>query len=169
MTQTTLEGYKGNLRKYITAYSESVFDGDHLRFTDTGSQYVNYTMDMKNGNALVDNDVLPVGQSNTIYYKDRGIYYGTNIVTTTATYQEIEPTILSGYRFANGSTFVKVNGLNQVTKPDQTDSSNIDFYLNSDQTKIRIRKQYLVSANKVLGITLINEDKIDIEFQLEKI
>ena len=173
--QKTLEGYKGSVRKYVTAYSESVFDGDHLRFTDTGSQYVNYTMDMKSGAATVTEDVIPFGQMNTLVGMVTHTFQGSEMSAETPIYQEFSPTLESGYQLKYGTVKVNVNGVEQSSTTMQEDSNYIDFYLDSTCNTIRLKKQYVVipgtdkhnAIGKLAGITLIDLDRIDIEYQME--
>ena len=160
----TLEGYKGSTRNFMAPVSESKFSGDKFKFTDEDDNFVNYVMNNKAGKPIQDNEVLNLGEGNTIYPQNLQAFGGLSY-TSVNNEQEFRPTITDGYRLKNNSVIVKINGVTQVTNSDQTSSTNADVYLTPDLNYVRLKKQ---SAG-VYGVTLIDRDKVEIKFQKEVI
>ena len=55
---TQLEGYKGNLRKFVSAVSESIFNADKLQFTDESGSNLPYRMNNVDGAPIIKHDVF---------------------------------------------------------------------------------------------------------------
>ena len=68
---TELQGFKGSTRKYTAPVSESAFSGDQLQFfsnlsgslKDGRQDKMPYKMNMRNGRALEEHDVLLYGDT----------------------------------------------------------------------------------------------------------
>ena len=160
----TLEGYKGSTRNFMAPVSESKFSGDKFKFTDEDDNFVNYVMNNKAGKPIQDNEVLNLGEGNTIYPQNLQAFGGLSY-TSVNNEQEFRPTITDGYRLKNNSVIVKINGVTQVTNSDQTSSTNADVYLTPDLNYVRVKKQ----STGVYGVTLIGTDRVEIKFQKEVI
>ena len=160
----TLEGYKGSTRNFMAPVSESKFSGDKFKFTDEDDNFVNYVMNNKAGKPIQDNEVLNLGEGNTIYPQNLQAFGGLSY-TSVNNEQEFRPAITDGYRLRNNSVIVKINGVTQVTNSDQTSSTNADAYLTPDLNYVRVKKQ----GAGVYGVTLIDRDKVEIKFQKEVI
>ncbi len=63
----------------------------------------------------------------------------------------------------SGTVYVLVNGLDLSSNTDQTDSTNTDFYLNTNQRHINISK---LGTNGT-GINLLLSDSVLVGFQQE--
>ena len=160
----TLEGYKGSTRNFMSPVSESKFSGDKFQFKDEDDNFVNYVMNNKAGKPIQDNEVLNLGEGNTIYPQNLQAFGGLSY-TSVNNEQEFRPTITDGYRLRNNSVIVKINGVTQVSNSDQTSSTNADVYLTPDLNYVRVKKQ----STGVYGVTLIDTDKVEIKFQKEVI
>ena len=160
----TLEGYKGSTRNFMAPVSEYKFSGDKFKFTDEDDNFVNYVMNNKAGKPIQNNEILNLGEGDTIYPQNLQSFSGLSYFTVNDE-QEFRPTITDGYRLKNNSVIVKVNGVTQVTNSDQTSSTNADAYLTPDLNYVRVRKQ----SSDNYGITLIDRDKVEIKFQKEVI
>ena len=160
----TLEGYKGSTRNFMSPVSESKFSGDKFQFKDEDDNFVNYVMNNKAGKPIQDNEVLNLGEGNTIYPQNLQAFGGLSY-TSVNNEQEFRPTITDGYRLKNNSVIVKINGVTQVSNSDQTSSTNADVYLTPDLNYVRVKKQ----GAGVYGVTLIDRDKVEIKFQKEVI
>jgi len=158
----TLEGYKGSTRNFMAPVSESKFSGDKFRFTDEDDNFVNYVMNNKAGKPIQDNEVLNLGEGNTIYPQNLQAFGGLSY-TSVNNEQEFRPTITDGYRLKNNSVIVKINGVTQVSNSNQTSSTNADIYLTPDLNYVRVKKQ----STGGYGVTLIDTDKVEIKFQKE--
>ena len=160
----TLEGYKGSTRNFMAPVSESKFSGDKFKFTDKDDNFINYVMNNKAGKPVQNNEILNLGEGDTIYPQNLQSFSGLSYFTVNDE-QEFRPTITDGYRLRNNSVIVKINGVTQVTNSDQTSSTNADAYLTPDLNYVRVRKQ----SSDNYGITLIDRDKVEIKFQKEVI
>ena len=160
----TLEGYKGSTRNFMAPVSESKFSGDKFRFTDEDDKFVNYVMNNKAGKPIQNNEILNLGEGDTIYPQNLQLFSGLSYFTVNDE-QEFRPTIADGYRLRNNSVIVKINGVTQVTNSDQTSSTNADAYLTPDLNYVRVKKQ----STGGYGVTLIDTDKVEIKFQKEVI
>jgi hypothetical protein len=63
----------------------------------------------------------------------------------------------------SGTVYVLVNGLDLSSNTDQTSSSDVDFYINSNQKQIRINKLGISGV----GINILTSDSILVGFQQE--
>ena len=160
----TLEGYKGSTRNFMSPVSESKFSGDKFQFKDEDDNIVNYVMNNKAGKPIQDNEVLNLGEGNTIYPQNLQAFGGLSY-TSVNNEQEFRPTITDGYRLKNNSVIVKINGVTQVSNSNQTSSTNADIYLTPDLNYVRVKKQ----STGGYGVTLIDTDKVEIKFQKEVI
>ena len=160
----TLEGYKGSTRNFMSPVSESKFSGDKFQFKDEDDNFVNYVMNNKAGKPIQDNEVLNLGEGNTIYPQNLQAFGGLSY-TSVNNEQEFRPTITDGYRLKNNSVIVKINGVTQVSNSNQTSSTNADIYLTPDLNYVRVKKQ----STGVYGVTLIGTDRVEIKFQKEVI
>ena len=160
----TLEGYKGSTRNFMAPVSESKFSGDKFKFTDEDDKFVNYVMNNKAGKPIQNNEILNLGEGDTIYPQNLQSFSGLSYFTVNDE-QEFRPTITDGYRLKNNSVIVKVNGVTQTSNSDQTSNTNTDIYLTPDLNYVRVRKQ----SSDNYGITLIDRDKVEIKFQKEVI
>ena len=160
----TLEGYKGSTRNFMAPVSESKFSGDKFQFKDEDDNFVNYVMNNKAGKPIQDNEVLNLGEGNTIYPQNLQAFGGLSY-TSVINEHEFRPTITDGYRLKNNSVIVKINGVTQVSNSNQTSSTNADIYLTPDLNYVRVKKQ----VAGVYGVTLIDRDKVEIKFQKEVI
>jgi hypothetical protein len=166
-----LLGLKGSIRKFVSPVSESYFSGDILRFHDSSTSYLTHEMNMIQGYATKDPHTLAQGES-ILLYTTKTQKFGINDYTDASGYQEFAPTIGNGLlRLKAGTVFVKVNGLNQTSKlPEQTQTTNVDFYLDSTQTKVRLRKLSSDAYGIDLGLNPHQRpDLIQINYQLERI
>ena len=185
MARQTLEGLKGSIRKFMTPVSESKFDGDVINFKDSGSVELPFTLNNVNlGSAKQDDNVLNQQSGNERFKTKFESFTVSEVELSNIYYQQFAPTIPSGFRIKNGSVKVNVNGIKQISNIDQTISSSVDFQIDSNQTKVRLRKQQL-GDDFGLGITLITgslysdnpsiptqsgtgqPDRVNIRFQLE--
>ena len=160
----TLEGYKGSTRNFMSPVSESKFSGDKFQFKDEDDNFVNYVMNNKAGKPIQDNEVLNLGEGNTIYPQNLQAFGGLSY-TSVNNEQEFRPAITDGYRLRNNSVIVKINGVTQVSNSNQTSSTNADIYLTPDLNYVRVKKQ----STGVYGVTLIGTDRVEIKFQKEVI
>ena len=160
----TLEGYKGSTRNFMAPVSESKFSGDKFKFTDEDDNFVNYVMNNKAGKPIQNNEILNLGEGDTIYPQNLQLFSGLSYFTVNDE-QEFRPTIADGYRLRNNSVIVKINGVTQISNSDQTSNTSTDIYLTPDLNYVRVKKQ----GTGVYGLTLIDTDKVEIKFQKEVI
>ena len=160
----TLEGYKGSTRNFMAPVSESKFSGDKFRFTDEDDKFVNYVMNNKAGKPIQNNEILNLGEGDTIYPQNLQLFSGLSYFTVNDE-QEFRPTITNGYRLRNNSVIVKINGVTQISNSDQTSNTSTDIYLTPDLNYVRVKKQ----STGGYGVTLIDTDKVEIKFQKEVI
>jgi len=166
-----LLGLKGSIRKFVSPVSESHFSGDILRFHDSSKNYLTHEMNMIQGYATKDPHTLAQGES-VLLYTTKTQKFGIADYTDASGYQEFAPTIDNDFlRLKGGTVAVKVNGVNQISKlPEQTQTTNVDFYLDSTQTKVRLRKL----SSDAYGIDIGHNphgtpDRIQINYQFERI
>ena len=160
----TLEGYKGSTRNFMAPVSESKFSGDKFKFTDEDDNFVNYVMNNKAGKPIQKNEILNLGEGDTIYPQNLQSFSGLSYFTVNDE-QEFRPTIADGYRLRNNSVIVKINGVTQISNSDQTSNTSTDIYLTPDLNYVRVKKQ----STGGYGVTLIDTDKVEIKFQKEVI
>ena len=143
MTQREIDkrvGLKGRTRQFTFPVSESSFSGDRVMFTDTGSITLGYSFDNKNGIPTVDTDLIHLSSANERYYQQREHFTFSDIATSTSTYNEFTPIIADNYRIRNGSLRIFINGIEQLSNVDQTQSASADFFIDTTQTKFRVHK-----------------------------
>ncbi len=160
----TLEGYKGSTRNFMAPVSESKFSGDKFKFTDEDDNFVNYVMNNKAGKPIQNNEVLNLGEGDTLYPQNLQAFGGLSHFTVNDE-QEFRPTLNEGYRLRNNSVIVKINGVTQTSNSNQTSNTNADIYLTPDLNYVRVKKQ----STGVYGVTLIGTDRVEIKFQKEVI
>ena len=165
MAIRNLWGYKGSTRTYMAPVSESRFSGDKFEFKDSGSNAMNYVMNNVAGEAQYKNEVMNLDQGNKRYQHESQIFSGLSYAEVSST-QEFSPT-LHGYKMKSGTIEVKVNGVDLMSNEDQSVSADSEFYTSGDSGKVRIKTPY-GSNGRVLGITLIDRDRVEIKFQQER-
>ena len=138
MARKELTGLNTKTRPFMLPVSESSFSGDRIQFRDTGSVFLDYTMDNKNGFPVVDTDLIHLSSGNERYYQQREHFTFSKIDSSTSTYNEFLPTIADNYRIRNGSLRIFINGIEQSSNTDQTASASADFFIDDTQKKIRI-------------------------------
>ena len=131
-------GLKTKTRPFMLPVSESSFSADRIRFRDTGSVFLDYTIDNKNGFPVVDTDVVHLSGGNERYFYQREHFTYSERSTQTSAYNEFQPTIADNYCIRNGSLRIFINGIEQSSNTDQTASASADFFIDSTQKKIRI-------------------------------
>ena len=131
-------GLKTKTRPFMLPVSESSFSADRIRFRDTGSVFLDYTIDNKNGFPVVDTDVVHLSGGNERYFYQREHFKYSERSTQTSAYNEFQPTIADNYCIRNGSLRIFINGVEQSSNTDQTASASADFFVDSTQKKIRI-------------------------------
>ena len=109
-------------------------------FNDTGSVTLGYSFDNKNGIPTVDTDLIHLSSANERYYQQRQHFTFSDISDSTTTYNEFTPTIADNYRIRNGSLRIFINGIEQLSNVDQTQSASADFFIDTTQTKFRVHK-----------------------------
>ena len=143
MTQREIDkrvGLKGRTRQFTFPVSESKFSGDRVMFNDTGSITLGYSFDNKNGIPTVDTDLIHLSSANERYYQQQEHFTFSDIGSSTSTYNEFTPTIADNYRIRNGSLRIFINGIEQLSNVDQTESASADFFIDTTQTKFRVHK-----------------------------
>jgi len=140
MARKELTGLKTKTKPFMFPVSESSFSGDRIQFSDTGSISLDYTIDNKNGLPVVDTDVIHLSSGNERYYQQREHFTFSEIDSSTSTYNEFSPTIADNYRIRNGSLRIFINGIEQLSNVDQTQSASADFFIDTTQTKFRVHK-----------------------------
>ena len=133
-------GLKTKTRPFMLPVSESSFSADRIRFRDTGSVFLDYTIDNKNGFPVVDTDVVHLSGGNERYYQQREHFKYSERNTQTSQYNEFLPTIADNYCIRNGSLRIFINGVEQSSNTDQTASASADFFVDSTQKKIRVHR-----------------------------
>lgn len=133
-------GLKGRTRTFTFPVSESIFSGDRVMFQDTGSIKLDYSFDNKNGIPTVDTDLIHLSSANERYYQQRQHFTYSQRSSQTSTYNEFQPTISDNYRIRNGSLRIFINGIEQISNVDQTESASADFFIDETQTKVRIHR-----------------------------
>ena len=133
-------GLKTKTRPFMLPVSESSFSGDRIRFRDTGSANLDYTIDNKNGFPVVDTDIVHLSGGNERYFYQREHFTYSERSTQTSAYNEFQPTIADNYCIRNGSLRIFINGVEQFSNTDQTASASADFFVDSTQKKIRIHR-----------------------------
>ena len=143
MTQREIDkrtGLKGRTRQFTFPVSESSFSGDRVMFNDTGSVTLGYSFDNKNGIPTVDTDLIHLSSANERYYQQRQHFTFSDISNSTTKYNEFTPTIADNYRIRNGSLRIFINGIEQLSNVDQTQSASADFFIDTTQKKIRVHR-----------------------------
>ena len=143
MTQREIDkrvGLKGRTRQFTFPVSESSFSGDRVMFNDTGSVRLDYSFDNKNGIPTVDTDLIHLSSANERYYQQRQHFTYSQRSLQTSTYNEFQPTISDNYRIRNGSLRIFINGIEQLSNVDQTQSASADFFIDTTQTNFRVNK-----------------------------
>ena len=143
MTQREIDkrvGLKGRTRTFMIPVSESKFSGDRVMFQDTGSVRLDYSIDNKNGIPTVDTDLIDLSSANERYYQQQEHFVFSDRSDSTTTYNEFTPTIANNYRIRNGSLRIFINGIEQLSNVDQTQSASADFFIDTTQTKFRVHK-----------------------------
>ena len=131
-------GLKTKTRPFMLPVSESSFSGDRIRFRDTGSANLDYTIDNKNGFPVVDTDIVHLSGGNERYFYQREHFKYSERSAQTSEYNEFQPTIADNYCIRNGGLRIFINGVEQFSNTDQTASASADFFIDSTQKKIRI-------------------------------
>jgi len=131
-------GLRTKTKPFMLPVSESSFSADRIRFRDTGSVFLDYTIDNKNGFPVVDTDIIHLSSGNERYYQQREHFTYSERATDTLYYNEFQPTIADNYCIRNGSLRIFINGVEQSSNTDQTASASADFFVDSTQKKIRI-------------------------------
>ena len=171
---TELQGFKGSTRKYTAPVSESAFSGDQLQFysnlsgslKDGRQDKMPFTMNMRNGSALDEHDVLHYRDAARFLQRHRRELRYSDIETNASTYQTFNLALSVGFRATVMGTRVKVNGVTQINKSPWTNTSGVDYYFSNNYRKINIRKPH-ASSGVAYGVTLIDGDVIQIEHQTE--
>ena len=143
MTQREIDkriGLKGRTRTFMIPVSESQFSGDRVMFQDSGSVRLDYSIDNKNGIPTVDTDLIDLSSANERYYQQQEHFVFSDRSDSTTTYNEFTPTIANNYRIRNGSLRIFINGIEQLSNVDQTESASADFFIDTTQTKFRVHK-----------------------------
>ena len=168
---TQLEGYKGNLRKFVSAVSESIFNADKLQFTDESGSNLPYRMNNLDGAPTIKYDVLSMGAMRD-FSTDRVRELGfTDISTSTSDYQEFDLGVLhsvSKYQPRPASFKFSVNQIQQINRPPWTAATGTDFYFADNYKKVRLRK-LTHDSGKVKGITLKSGDQIIFRYKIQPI
>ena len=133
-------GLKTKTRPFMLPVSESSFSADRIRFRDTGSVFLDYTIDNKNGFPVVDTDIIHLSSGNERYFYQREHFKYSERSTQTSEYNEFQPTIADNYCIRNGSLRIFINGVEQSSNTDQTASASADFFVDSTQKKIRVHR-----------------------------
>lgn len=176
-----VEGYRGVTRDFVSPISESVFGGDVLKFHDnTASSIENgFTMNLVKGSPYYSTDIVNRDFSDSAIYYMRENFVFNEMTASTSEYQEFHPRLLGDKRkVKNGTLQISVNGwpMRSISGStiDQTISTNgVEFYLDSTQKKVRIKKLYVEDESKVagervlLGIDLNDDDIISFKYQQE--
>ena len=185
---TELQGFKGSTRKYTAPVSESAFSGDQLQFfsnlsgslKDGRQDKMPYKMNMRNGRALEEHDVLHYGDTKRFTQFRKMTYTYDDIETNTSTHQTFDLALPAGYRASAMGTRMKVNGLEQVSGTPWTNESGtpsgVDFFFSTNYRKVHLRKLHQGSNDGHggwnpgyggHGVTLIDGDLIEVEHQTE--
>ena len=185
---TELQGFKGSTRKYTAPVSESAFSGDQLQFfsnlsgslKDGRQDKMPYKMNMRNGRALEEHDVLHYGDTKRFTQFRKMTYTYDDIETNTSTHQTFDLALPAGYRASAMGTRMKVNGLEQVSGTPWTNESGtpsgVDFFFSTNYRKVHLRKLHHGSnvghggwnpGYGGHGVTLIDGDLIEVEHQTE--
>jgi hypothetical protein len=171
---TELQGFKGSTRKYTAPVSESAFSGDQLQFysnlsgslKDGRQDKMPFTMNMRSGRATGEQHVLHYRDAIRFLQRHRRELIYSDIETNASTYQTFNLGISAGFRATAMGIRVKVNGTPQINKTPWTNTSGVDWYFSTNYRKINLRKPH-ASSGVGYGITLIDGDEIQIEFQTE--
>jgi len=140
MARKELVGLKTKTRPFMLPVSESSFSADRIQFKDTGSINLNYSIDNKNGFPVVDTDIIHLSSGNERYYQQREHFTFSDIDSSTSVYNEFTPIIADNYRIRNGSLRIFINGIEQLSNINQTESASADFFIDTTQTKFRVHK-----------------------------
>jgi hypothetical protein len=171
--RTQLEGYKGNLRKFIAPVSESKFNADKFHFTDTSGSNLPYRMNNIVGHATRYQDVMSLGAMVDYMSEKIKEYTFSDISTSTSEYQEFNIGSLwnvSKYKLRNGSIKLFVNRVLQIAKPPFISTTGVDYYLLDSYKKLRIRKRYVNEiGGKIMGVTLESGDEIIFKYRIQPI
>ena len=175
-----LEGYVGSIRDFITPISESVFGGDVLKFHDANKNDTGMTMNMKKGQPFFSTDICNVGIIENGIGETLEQFEYADVTGSNATYQEFHPNLSDTNKIKNGTLSVQVNGVNLDSAQDQTtNEAGVEFFMDSTQTKVRIRKLYVKDDSaygknrELLGINLglsdlkIYSDRVTLRYQQE--
>lgn len=176
-----VEGYRGVTRDFVSPISESVFGGDVLKFHDSTTSSIEngFTMNLVKGSPYYSTDIVNRDFSDSAIYYMRENFVFNEMTASTSEYQEFHPRLLGDKRkVKNGTLQISVNGwsLRSISGSiiDQTISTNgVEFYLDSTQKKVRIKKLYVEDESKVagervlLGIDLNSDDIVSFKYQQE--
>jgi hypothetical protein len=139
-----------------------------LEFTNTYGGETMYIM-RSTGEPSSSTDlksVLSLGYANTAYFIGSQRFAGNaSSSAASSSFATYVPTLDSNKRMKSGTVYVLVNGLDLSSNTDQTDSTNTDFYLNTNQRHINISK---LGTNGT-GINLLLSDSVLVGFQQEVI
>ena len=92
---TQLEGYKGNLRKFVSPVSESIFNADKIEFTDESGSNLPYRMNNLDGAPTIKYDIMSMGAMRD-FSRERVRELGfTDISTSTSDYQEFDLSVFN--------------------------------------------------------------------------
>ena len=137
-----------------------------LEFTNTYGGETMYIM-RSTGEPSSSTDlksVLSLGYANTAYFVGSQRFAGNaSSSAASSSFATYVPTLDSNKRMKSGTVYVLVNGLDLSSNTDQTDSTNTDFYLNTNQRHINISK---LGTNGT-GINLLLSDSVLVGFQQE--
>jgi len=172
---TQLEGYKGNLRKFVSAVSESIFNADKLQFTDESGSNLPYRMNNLDGAPTIKYDIMSMGAMKD-FSRERVRELGfTDISTSTSDYQEFDLSVfhsVSKYQPRPASFKFSVNQIQQISKPPWTTAIGTDFYFADNYKKVRLRKKTNDTsgvAGTIKGITLKSGDQIIFRYKIQPI
>lgn len=168
---TQLEGYKGNLRKFVSAVSESIFNADKLQFTDESGSNLPYRMNNLDGDPTIKYDIMSMGAMKD-FSRERVRELGfTDISTSTSDYQEFDLSVfhsVSKHQPRPASFKFSVNQIQQINRPPWTAATGTDFYFADNYKKVRLRK-LTHDSGKVKGITLKSGDQIIFRYKIQPI
>ena len=137
-----------------------------LEFTNTYGGETMYIM-RSTGEPSSSTDlksVLSLGYANTAYFVGSQRFAGNaSSSAASSSFATYVPTLDSNKRMKSGTVYVLVNGLDLSSNTNQTDSTNTDFYLNTNQRHINISK---LGTNGT-GINLLLSDSVLVGFQQE--
>ena len=137
-----------------------------LEFTNTYGGETMYIM-RSTGEPSSSTDlksVLSLGYANTAYFVGSQRFAGNaSSSAASSSFATYVPTLDSNKRMKSGTVYVLVNGLDLSSNTNQTDSTNVDFYLNTNQRHINISKL----GTSGIGINILLSDSVLVGFQQE--